>query len=289
VIGTWLLHQLTQEMELDFFVVFSSISSVWGSKGQAHYAAGNAFLDSFAHYRTSSGKRTLSVNWGPWAGGGMTSDEAQALLKRIGVGVVPPERGIAALGYVLQTSAVQITVADVNWPIFRGLYEARGKRSLLELLESSVIDQHRSDQSNLKQRLQAVSQQEAAAILVAYLQAEVGQVLGYNHLPEVDRGFFEMGMDSLMAIDLKARLERDLAVSLPPTIAFESPTIAALAEYLGHVYLGWQSEVPLEHSVIQRAAEREAALSMVEQLADDDLNASIAQELAELELLLQRN
>ncbi|NJL23455.1 MAG: SDR family NAD(P)-dependent oxidoreductase [Leptolyngbyaceae cyanobacterium SM1_3_5] len=115
VTGTWLLHERTQHLDLSFFVVFSSIASVWGSTGQAHYAAANAFLDSFAHARRLQNLPALSVNWGPWAGGGMASEEAQQWLTRMGIRLLQPQQAIAALNLLLDSDVVQATVADVNW------------------------------------------------------------------------------------------------------------------------------------------------------------------------------
>jgi acyl transferase domain-containing protein len=162
VVGTWILHQLTQAMKLDFFVSFSSISSVWGSRGQAHYAAANHFLDVLAHYRHGLGLPALSVNWGPWAGGGMALEEFQTFLSRMGVEGLQPEKAIAALGYLLEAGCVQTTVANVDWTRFKDLYEARGKRSLLEQIEGQsqeAVEQQQSEQrSEILQRLEDLPQ-----------------------------------------------------------------------------------------------------------------------------------
>ncbi|HID99273.1 MAG TPA: KR domain-containing protein [Thiotrichaceae bacterium] len=133
--GAWLLHQLTQKQPLDFFVCFSSIASVWGSKKQAHYAAANHFLDGLAHYRQALGLPALSINWGPWAKGGMASCEAQSVLKRMGVEALSPEKALEAFGYLLTSQACQNTVADINWPVFKAIYTAQKPRPLLEQLE----------------------------------------------------------------------------------------------------------------------------------------------------------
>jgi acyl transferase domain-containing protein len=241
VTGTWLLHERTQHLDLNFFVVFSSIASVWGSTGQAHYAAANAFLDSFAQARRLQKLPALSINWGPWAGGGMASEEAQQWLTRMGIRFLQPQQAIAALNVLLNSDAIQATVADVDWTQFKPLYEARGERSLLAHLGSGL-----SDSSPVVQTRAAVVEQIASAAasdrldqLIAHLQAEVRSVLRLNEVQSIDleRGFFEMGMDSLMALELKARLEKSFAASLPPTLTFECPTIAALAVYIGREIL----------------------------------------------------
>ncbi|ARV62851.1 short-chain dehydrogenase [Nostocales cyanobacterium HT-58-2] len=292
VIGTWLLHEFTQNIQLDFFVVFSSIASVWGSKGQAHYAAANAFLDSFAHYRQGQGMPTLGVNWGPWGGGGMASEEAQSWLTRTGIGVLQPEQALTALGLLLGSNTVQATVAQVDWKLFKGLYEARGRRALLEEMQvqASANKQQSTVTSALVTQLQAVPVSDARAMLTAYLQSAVGKVLGFeaSQLPNPQQGFFEMGMDSLMAIDLKSRLDESLGTTLPSTITFECPTIADLVKYLGREILGWENSSV--SNVISSSDEevRAATIEEIQQLTTEAVEALIAEELAGLESLLQR-
>ncbi|MBD2091226.1 type I polyketide synthase [Microcoleus sp. FACHB-1515] len=287
VTGTWLLHERTQQLDLSFFVVFSSIASVWGSTGQAHYAAANAFLDSFAQARRLQNLPALSVNWGPWAGGGMASEEAQQWLTRMGIRLLQPQQAIAALNLLLNSDAVQATVADVDWTIFKPLYEARGERSLLAHLGSvqpaSPVEQSRSAAI---EQIAAAAEGDRLDQLAAFLQAEVRAVLRSSEAQSIDpeRGFFEMGMDSLMALELKARLEKSFATSLPPTLTFECPTIAALAAYIGDEILGWEAAESEDAESIDLDA-----IAAIEQLSDDALEASIAAELAELESLLQRN
>ncbi|NJK64640.1 MAG: SDR family oxidoreductase [Synechococcaceae cyanobacterium SM2_3_1] len=133
--GTWTLHQLTQSLPLDFFICFSSIAAVCGARGHGHYAAANHFLDIYAHYRRQQGLPITCVNWGPWAGGGMATREAQALMIRLGIATLQPDAALAALDQLLREGALQTTVADVNWSLFRSLYEARGQRPLLQQIQ----------------------------------------------------------------------------------------------------------------------------------------------------------
>ena len=280
VLGAWILHQLTQNMQLDFFVSFSSIASVWGSKGQAHYAAANGFLDVLAGYRQKLGLAGSSVNWGPWANGGMASDEAQQWLSRMGVNLLPPEQALTALGVLLQ--GTQTVVADVDWTRFKGIYEARGKRSLLEKIQLPEKSESKPEKSDISQKLAAANESDRVSILTAYLQAEVAKVLGMESQPEIQRGFFDLGMDSLMAVELKERLEVSFGASLPATLVFESPNIQALAEYLGSEVLGW-------HSLIIPVIPHEdtETLSQIEELSEDEVAASIIERLAKLESLVR--
>ncbi len=234
VVGTWILHQLTQDIKLDFFVSFSSIASVWGSKGQAHYAAANHFLDVLAHYRQGLGLPALSVNWGPWASGGMALAEFQRWLTRMGVAGLEPEQAIAALGYLLGTNCVQTTVANVDWSLFKGLYEARGKRSLLEQIEGQpqkAVEQP-VQRSEISQRLETAAVSDRHSLLINYLQAEVAKVLRLAQLPDPQQGLFDLGMDSLMAVELVSLIRSQLQVELPVREFLEASNITLLATLL---------------------------------------------------------
>ena len=248
VIGTWILHQLTQDIKLDFFVSFSSISSVWGSRGQAHYAAANHFLDVLAHYRQGLGLPALSVNWGPWAGGGMALEEFQTLLTRMGVKGLQAEYAIAALEYLLKSDCVQATVANVDWAVFKDIYEARGKRSLLELLEvhsREAVAPQTVQKSEILLRLEAAgsdstdktlpfgnAKSDRHSILISYLQDEVAKVLRLSQLPDPQQGLFDMGMDSLMAVELVNLLRSQLQVELPVMEFMQASNITMLAALL---------------------------------------------------------
>ncbi|MBV8886874.1 MAG: SDR family NAD(P)-dependent oxidoreductase, partial [Chroococcidiopsidaceae cyanobacterium CP_BM_RX_35] len=291
VLGTWILHQLTQEMKLDFFVGFSSIASVWGSKGQAHYAAANHFIDALVYYRKGLGLPALSVNWGPWAKGGMAaSEEAQQWLTRMGVKALLPDEALTALRVLLGGDYPQTTVANVDWTRFKGIYEARGQRPLLEKIETQQREpaQQQEQRPEILQKLEAAPESERGAILVAYIQTEVAAVLGLgvSQLPDQERGFFEIGMDSLTAVELKERLEGSLGSKLPATLVFESPNIKELAEYLGREVMGWS---PVNDALLQGEDERTVAVSKIEQLSEDEVEASIADRLAKLESLMKEN
>lgn len=274
VVGTWILHQLTETKDLDFFVSFSSIASVWGSQGQAHYGAANHFLDGFAHYRHSLGLPGLSINWGPWNQEGMVEEIAQNLLSRMGIYPLQPEQGIVALEQLLTTNCIQVTVANVDWQRFKQLYQTKQKRWLLEEITiETPIDRESvkaEQKSKILQILNNAPAKERIHQLTTYLQGEVAKILGFREgeMPACDRGFFEMGMDSLMAVELKTRLENELECSLPATVTFESPNIEQLSRYLSTQILRW--EEPKNEGFVeierQRKSENKAALS-TEQIA----------------------
>jgi acyl transferase domain-containing protein/acyl carrier protein len=238
VMGTWILHQLTQGIKLDFFVNFSSIASVWGSKGQAHYAAANHFLDVLAHYRQGLGLPALTVNWGPWTGGGMAVEEFQTWMSRIGVEGLQRSHAIAALGYLMAADCVQTTVANVDWSLFKEVYEARGKRSLLELVEGqpqkAQLPRSSVQKSDILPRLLQAQSGDRLDLLVVYLQRQIIKVLGFDEslILNPDQGLLELGLDSLMAVQLKNAIATDLEVNVSVEKFISGSSIMQLAELL---------------------------------------------------------
>jgi hypothetical protein len=118
VTGAWNLHEATLGRSLEHFVMFSSIAGVLGGPGQGSYAAANSFLDGLAHYRRSLGLPALSIDWGPWADGGMASEQDDAHRRRLrtnGIGTIEPRQGLKALGELLQDRAAQAVVLPVDW------------------------------------------------------------------------------------------------------------------------------------------------------------------------------
>ncbi len=217
VAGAWILHEQSRRFPLDFFLMYSSIASAWGSHDQAHYSAANRFLDALAHHRRHIGLPAMSINWGPWAQGGMTSDEAQAILRRIGVKTLDPDRALEMLNHL--PAVPQLAIADIDWPLFQGSYEVRGRRPFLDLVRP------------------AAPQPKTVSIpvrsVVETIEREAAQVLGFGSA-RLDRyqGFFDMGMDSLLALEFRSRLEAALGIALPATLVFDHPTVNALAESL---------------------------------------------------------
>ena len=233
--GAWLLHELTREMHLDFFVCFSSIASAWGSRGQAHYAAANSFLDALAHHRRTLGLPAVSINWGPWLDGGMTSREMETLLRRVGIKPLLPERAIQALEKLACSDLVQPIVADVDWNLFKGSYEARGHRPLLEHLKVTPASAAGASSNNeLLDQFHAMPAAGREDFLIGVVENEVKQVLALDNAsrPDPQQGLFEMGMDSLMALELRTRLEARVSHALPATLAFDCPDIRSIAQFL---------------------------------------------------------
>ena len=261
IAGTWNLHQLTRSMDLDFFVCFSSVASVWGSKGFADYAAANHFLDCFVHYRRALGLSGLSVNWGPWDGGGMASAESSAQLLRTGLAKLDPNQATRALGRLLEAGVAQATVARVDWSVFKPIYEAKRRRPLIEHLggstSESVHDQS-EEQAEIVQLLNHAGSRDRLEILLNHLRSHVIAVLGLDPDQPIDprQGFFDLGMDSLIAVEFRNRLQVAVGPKFPlaATLVFDFPTLETLS---GHLVQRMLSEAPIERAATIRVAEVE--------------------------------
>jgi NAD(P)-dependent dehydrogenase (short-subunit alcohol dehydrogenase family)/acyl carrier protein len=232
--GAWILHTLTRDRPLDFFVCCSSIASAWGSRGQAHYAAANAFLDALAYLRRAAGLPAVTINWGPWQEGGMTTPAAETLLRRVGVRPLGTEGALAAFVALARASRPQLVVADIDWALFKGSYEARGHRPLLERLAVTVTaGGGEPGDSELARRIGATPAADRERLLVDIVQQEVAQVLALP-APQIDpeQGLFELGMDSLTALELRTRLQARASRALPATLVFDCPNVRAIARLL---------------------------------------------------------
>jgi myxalamid-type polyketide synthase MxaE and MxaD len=232
--GTWVLHELAAGAELDFFVCYSSIASIWGPKGSAHYAAGNQFLDAFAHYARASGLKAWSVNFGPWAGGGMADETTLAGLARSGVLDLHPRQTLDLLGRIVATDAVQTVVARMDWPLFKAAFENRGCRSLLAEVGVGVAPKAKAEApiaGSYRSRILEAARERRGAIVLDYLVESATRILGFDTGAELDSdaALMDLGFDSLMAVQLRNALRTDLQVDVPVGQLFESASLVDLA------------------------------------------------------------
>nr|CAD19086.1 StiB protein [Stigmatella aurantiaca Sg a15] len=252
--GAWNLHELTREVELDFFILFSSMASALGSRGQGNYAAANAFLDALARLRRSQGLPAVSIQWGPWAEVGMAaSHEARALRvwSEKGVGPIQPEEGLRLLGRAIRsggtTGPVEVCVIPVQWPVFLEQFTANGIPRWLAGIARKVqgeVKNERAAQPRLLERIAEAPLLERRAILSAHIGSEVSRIMGFDSSQTINprEGLFAMGMDSLMAVELKNRLQKELGRTLSSSCVFNYPTLESLTGYLASSVLS--REIP---------------------------------------------
>ncbi|NTX60834.1 SDR family NAD(P)-dependent oxidoreductase [Myxococcus sp. CA051A] len=292
VLGTWVLHELTRGLALDFFVMFSSTSTLWGASGLAHYAAGNQFLEALAHHRRASGLPATTLHWGTWDEiGGERADSVRGFA-RFGLNPMASERALDAMGQVLGSGASHKTVASVNWSVLKPIWEARRRRPFLRHMGESASASvgESSSRARLLAELQSLPPDRRFDTLVLRIQGEVGRILGFapSELPPTDRGFFQMGMTSQMSVELRAVLQRGLEKELPASLAFDHPTVMALAKRLASSVTA--VEIPLPTVAVAQEPRAQVApaqiddlsarLSQVTELSDDEVERLIAQKLS---------
>ncbi len=235
VLGSWHLHHLTQHRHLDFFVCFSSVASLLGSPGQGNYATANAFMDGLAHYRRSQGLPGLSINWGPWAKGGMAAQlekQHQGHWQNLGLQSIGSNEGIQALAELLQQDLPQVGVIPVNWS---QLLAKMPRGVNFPILEDLAISQEKPpQQESLIQQLEALPNQQLRQLLENQIRLQVAQVLGLPETEQIDSqaGLFELGLDSLMVSELRNLLQSSLGCSLSATALFNYNNIDDLVDYV---------------------------------------------------------
>ena len=233
--GTWFLHELSRSCNLDFFVLFSSAASILGAKDLAHYAAANQFLDAFAHYGRCKGQPVLSINWGWWAGG-WKDDQLVRHFNQAGLHALNDEDGMAALGELLAGESVQSMYADIDWPQLAPVYEAKKKRPFLNEIcrAAKAVSSKRDTAHSLRDDLQTALPDGRFKILRDFIRKKSASLLGFKDPFDLDvkAGFFKIGMDSIMAVELQNCIEAATGLKLPATVAFDYPTIVALAGYV---------------------------------------------------------
>jgi acyl transferase domain-containing protein/NADPH:quinone reductase-like Zn-dependent oxidoreductase/SAM-dependent methyltransferase/acyl carrier protein len=232
VTGAWTLHRLTTGCDLDFFVVYSSIASVVGAPGQANHAAANAFLDALAYERRRIGLPALTVNWGIWSGIGAA--ERRGIARRAvhdGIGVLTPDRGFEALSHALATGGPQVIVADVSRHAHAAATTgepARGMRADA----ATPPDSGRAVHGALRLRLQSTPAARRERVAIDYVSEAASRVLATDRSPDEQQPFRDLGLDSLMAVELRNVIAHDLGDALPATLLFDYPTVAAVAGFL---------------------------------------------------------
>lgn len=236
ILGAWNLHTLSQECQLDWFISFSSIASVLGSSGQGNYASANAFLDGLAHYRQSLGLPALSINWGLWEEGGMAQQLSEKEKKRLfkqGFSYLNPQICLNILEKVMKTSSNQVTVASINWITF---FKALDGQIIPPFFRNLQDQSHQKEdkQATFLEVLSEIPVNERQDTLTHHVQKIVAEILGLpaTEFTQLNQGFFDLGMDSLMAVELRNHLGRDLGKSLPSTLTFKYPTVESLVNYL---------------------------------------------------------
>ena len=239
VLGAWHLHRATEDRDLDLFVLFSSAVGVLGSAGQANHAAANAFLDQLAAHRRARGLPGQAIAWGAWSGVGEAEEQRDRIADHLaarGVRWLTPQQGLKAFDQLVSQDPTSGAVMGVDWAAYAESFGAHP--SLLEDLRSRVesdIERAPEDSpDDLLSRLRNAPAAERTELLAGFVRGELKAVLRLPSPPPATARFFDLGMDSLMAVELRNRLNRAFAGAYVAsnTIMFDYPDIAGLAEFL---------------------------------------------------------
>ena len=252
IVGAWHLHCATMDLDLDLFILFSSRVGVMGNPGQANHAAANAFLDQLAGHRRAMGLPGQAIAWGAWSEIGEAAEQRERIERRraaLGGRWFTPEQGIKALERLVGQDVTNSVVMSMDWSVFE---EAVHDRPLfLEDLLSSADDDTSDDSTSSEDVLSRLRSAPAAGpeeVLVSFLQQEVQAVLRLSSAPSPTVGFFDLGMDSLMAVELRNRLNRAFAgeYMASNTVVFDYPDITSMASHIAEELgqLGDAADVP---------------------------------------------
>ncbi|WP_438363726.1 type I polyketide synthase [Streptomyces marincola] len=281
--AAWHLHELTRDLELTAFVMFSSATATLGGAGQGNYAAANAFLDALARHRGALGLPGVSLAWGPWAGGGMADGldaPAHRRMRRAGVAPLAPADALALLDHTWS--------GPERNPVPLRLDPAAARRAPEDspplLRDLVTAGPGTGEPPRLAERLAGLPPGEREAAALDFVRAQVAQVLGHGAVDGItpDRAFDDLGFDSLTAVELRNRLNTASGLRLPVTLIFDYPTTGALARHV-------LAELPFdetggEHSttgaVLAELDRLEAALTGVD--PDDPGRAGVAARLRAL-------
>jgi phthiocerol/phenolphthiocerol synthesis type-I polyketide synthase C len=237
--GAWNMHALTCDRRLDFFVLFSSAASVLGSAGQGNYAAANAFLDGLAHYRRAIGLPALSINWGPWGAVGLAARRGRAdRLAVRGFDTIRPEDGLEAFARLLPGDGhAQVAVMPIDWDLLDPQVKTLPLlTSLNDRGAEEAASAKRSADSASRTAILRASGDTRHRLLQSFVREQLARVLGLAPSSiDVHRRLNLLGVDSLMAIELRNRIERELAVTLPIATLLQAPDVMELAEHLGEL------------------------------------------------------
>nr|AAO65806.1 monensin polyketide synthase modules 11 and 12 [Streptomyces virginiae]ANZ52469.1 MonAVIII [Streptomyces virginiae] len=236
------LHELTRELPLSAFVMFSSGAGVWGSGQQGAYGAANHFLDALAEHRRAEGLPATSIAWGPWAEAGMAADQAAlTFFSRFGLHPLSPELCVKALQQALDAGETTLTVANFDWAQFTSTFTAQRPSPLLADLPENrrasapaAQQEDATEASSLQQELTEAKPAQQRQLLLQHVRSQAAATLGHSDVDAVPatKPFQELGFDSLTAVELRNRLNKSTGLTLPTTVVFDHPTPDALTDVL---------------------------------------------------------
>lgn len=245
VYGSWLLHEYTKALALDFFILKSSLLSLLGSAGQGNYTASSAFLDSLAAHRRAAGLPATAINWCAWSGGGLATvsgARGEQMWSSLGVKFVSPDLAMAAFDKLMHRDVDQIAVAVADWPTYA---DSVGKPPFLAELpnRNGVLGSAKSAQAKVTADAPPMAVNgQARQQLLSRLQQHIMAKLGFAEVIDPDQPLNELGLDSLMSVALSNSLEKEFGIPVSVRELIQGPTINQLVDGVFRELVGSFSE-----------------------------------------------
>jgi acyl carrier protein len=234
--GALNLHRATADLDLDHFICFSSTASLFGNPGQSNYGAANAFIDRLAWLRRSQGRAGLTVNWNQWSEIGLGVAIQATRTADFGARRISPERGVEALGLAIQDGRAEVAVMPMDWVTFLTRVPGAITDPFFEVIRAATdLEGVEGGQAPgaVRAMLLSATPEDRHRLVEEFIQTELANVLQLDRdaLP-LDQPLSTVGLDSLMALELKNKVEVALVINLPIVSLIQGPSITQLATEL---------------------------------------------------------
>jgi acyl carrier protein len=290
MMGAWNLHVLTSDASLDFFVLFSSVTSIVGNPGQANYVAGNAFLDMLAYYRRARGLPALAVNWGRVGEVGyvVNSPETTERLDRLGIAIMPLSETLDALDEMMSSNAVQVTVAQLEWESILRFMGARVPARFADLAGGTSADEGRATANSHVRAILEADALQLPILLDIYIRDHVARAIGTSPAQiDSQQSLRNLGLDSLIALEVRNRINADLGVNVPIVKLMQSESVSGLAVYVAERLLerspGEPSSTPAVETIVGGSsdiplsgADAVDLLERIDELTDEEVERHLS-------------
>jgi acyl transferase domain-containing protein/surfactin synthase thioesterase subunit/acyl carrier protein len=288
VYGSWLLHEFTKSLELDFFILQSSVLSLLGSAGQANYSASNTFVDSLAAHRRAAGLPAMAINWSAWSGGGLATASGargEAMWSSLGVKFVSPDLAMKSFDRLMHRDVDQIAVAIADWSTYAG--KVGNPPFLAELLNGRKV-------AGASKPARAIGEPAAAVVqvnggtrgeLLSRLQQRIMAELGFVDPIDPDRPLNEVGLDSLRSVTLANNLEDEFGILISISQLISGPTINQLVDHLSNLFAGiTKNEAASVGSALPEQSPNRAAVQYTNDHTPDEVAAYPTEDRSDAEV-----
>ncbi len=283
ILGGWNLHLATRRMPLEDFVCFSSYSSVFGAPKQANYNAGNYFLDGLSHHRRSLGLPALTIDWGALRGAGFVerNQKTADYLDKIGLDSFNMQEATESFRRARFLDCAQISAARIDWTKLPSIAPVINESSTF----TGIMHSSRSNENggSLAVRLRAAPADQRSGLMQSFIASQIAGVFGISESQvERDTPLTQMGLDSLMALELKNRVEKEAGIALPMNEILNGPSLNQLsAVVLKHIDRSASSVEPVldeikpaEPTVVAESAE---LLERIDDLPEEEIDRLLAE------------